>query len=621
MTLSYAWFEQVWFLAIALVVVFLPGLAWIAWSKRNQRDLLELLADAAAISIAAIAFFGLLFFLARWQFSALIIFLLYMLCLLAFIAGMLRRRIQMRTKHWVSLFGVVLLMAGATAWRLYQANMLALPAWVDSVHHVLVVQKIIDARGLPATLAPELPVSFTYHYGFHILTALWSQMGQLNATDAVLWFGQFLNALLALGIYRVAKAFWKDSRVGSIAALLATFALQMPAYYLSWGRYTLITGLICMLPAMATSLEVLQTKASRESVLRLILLTAGLALVHYMALLFLGLFIGCLLFAGQIQWLRGRQKKGSMWTAPNLGRLAFASLTGIVLALPWLIRMLQAMSFLTDVTVNVPAWLDFKAKFQYIIYVLGPKHNYFLLGGALAGLLVNWFHARIRALALWSTLLIVLSVPWGLQLGPFRPDHMAIMLFLPASWMLAALMVWLMDRLSPSIGAGFSNTLLTLLVIFVLIWGAKNTRAIVNPVTILATQADRQALDWINANTPSDARFFANTTNWQFNVYRGVDGGYWVTPYTRRFSLAMPSLYTSAARDQLTLWKNWLRIANQVTTCDENFWTLVREANLNYIYVHVGRGNLQPAGLESCETISQVYQRDGVQIFQIQSIP
>ncbi len=624
MILSYSLVEQIWFLGIALIVLFLPGMVWVAWTQSDDKDMVEQLADAAGISVALIAIVGLIFYLEDWQFNGLILFLFFAIALLAFLAALLKRgdflpRKQVLTS--IAIFVVLLLMV---AWRFYQARALVLPAWVDSVHHVLIVQKILDARGLPPSLAPELPVSFHYHYGFHIVTALWSAISKLNPTDSVLWLGQVLNALLALGIYRVAKAIWQDWRIALVAALLITFAFQMPAYYLSWGRYTLITGLICMLPAMAATLEVVKPGAGRESVLRLVILTAGLSLVHYMALLFLGLFTAAVLIERLFRlW---REKKDGPSSAhslrsSDLWRLALASLTGIVIALPWLIPMLQAQGSNVSVSVTIPGWQNFKNNFQYIIYLLGPSHNYWLLAISVFGFLLAILQRKARGLTLWTAFLMILSIPWGLKLGPFRPDHMAIMLFMPAGWLLAFFLVQVSAFVSRRVGVRLGMILLTLSTGGLLIWGGLQTRSVLNAVTILADQSDRQALDWVSANTPADARFFANTTLWQFRTYRGVDGGYWITPYTRRFSLAMPSLSISAAKDQYEQWQAWQSSASQVTACDSSFWSLVRDADLDYIYLHEGKGSFQPSGLEGCETIEQIYELDGVHVYQIHSIP
>ena len=99
---------------------------------------------------------------------------------------------------------VVLLAALAVllAWRFYQVRDLVLPAWVDPLHHTLIVQVILESGGLPETLAPYMQVPFSYHYAFHALAAGLASLTRLGVPQVVLVLGQVLNALVAVSVYR-----------------------------------------------------------------------------------------------------------------------------------------------------------------------------------------------------------------------------------------------------------------------------------------------------------------------------------------------------------------------------------------------------------------------------------
>lgn len=618
MVLSYSFIEQLFLLSVAGLLLFLPGLALLIWLPADGRDALERAADALGISLSFIALIGMLYFFAGLHFTSLSIYLFYGVCFITVAAGMLGGRVHFSRPNMVKFFLILLAAVVTIAWRLVQARTLVFPAWVDSVHHVLIVQKILDAAGIPQTLGPELAVPFTYHYGFHITTALFSFISGLQPLNAVLWFGQLINALVALGIYRLSKSLWNSKRIAVIAALFVTFAFQMPAYYLTWGRYTLLTGLLVLLPAMAAVVDLMYNGKGRQAVLRLALLTAALALVHYMALLFLGLFIGCLLIERLFVMLtqfRSPQGKQLWW---SWRWSVFAALAGLLVAAPWLVRMLSSHQGVTTIAVNLPSKEGFASSFNYILYLMGPLHNYILLGIAALGLILVWFQKNTRGLAAWTTLMILLSLPWGLQLGPFRPDHFAIVLFIPAALSLANGLVWVFDGIGrllkkPLLG----NAALALIVTAGLLWGASKTVDILNPVTVLTDQNDLAAIDWIKENTPPDARFLANTAIWQFASYRGVDGAYWITPSTRRYSVAMPALYGYAAPDQRTLWVDWIERASKLNACDDAFWSLVIEADLDYLYLHNGKGSLQPDQVQDCTGIWPVYHQGGVWIYSL----
>jgi hypothetical protein len=596
------------YLLAAAVVLFLPGLAWQAWSPVDGRDPLERLADALGISIGVSVLAGLAVFLAGGRFTPGVLIGLYAACLLAWIVGRLRTLRSGRFAFsWraaaLGLGGGALLLA-ALAWRLYQARGLLLPAWVDSVHHVLVVNLFLQNGGVPASFEPYFPVEFTYHYGFHLLAALFSAATQSPAEQGVLWFGQALNAAVALSVYRLGRAAWRDWRAAGLAALLVAFTFQMPAYYVTWGRYTLLTGLAVLPAAMAAALELAREPRRRELAARLTVLTAGVALSHYTALLLLLLLL-LALGAGLLL----RRAWRALWTA------AAASLLGALLAAPWLLRSWNALNSQAGVGVVSPLDGSQSGYWEYILYLLGPDYNYPLYLAALAALI--WLLARgpERTISTWGLLMGLLMLPWGLRLSPFRPDHMAILVFLPAALLLGAGMArlaGLLARWRP--WAGRLALLLAALGLVGL--GLARTRDVVNPVTVLVNAADLRAIEWVRENTPPDARFFINTTGWQ-GSYRGVDGGYWLLTLTGRQTVTPPALaWMGPAENQQQL-NARSAAASQAAGCDESFWQVVGEADLTYAYIREGAGPLQPAALNTCPGVVNVYRRNGVYIYEI----
>ena len=153
------------------------------------------------------------------------------------------------------------------------------------------------------------------------------------------------------------------------------------------------------------------------------------------------------------------------------------------------------------------------------------------------------------------------------------------------------------------------------------LWGLRETRDILNPVTILATAPDHQAIDWIQANLPQNARFFINVTPWMSQVYRGVDGGWWILTLTGRWQLLPPVVYAWGDPAYIKQVNDWAAKASAIKSCSADFWDLVRQARLNYIYLRKDAGALQPDGLNGCQGIAPVYQQNGVFIYAIQSAP
>ena len=334
--------ETLWYLLAGGVVLCLPGIAWWAWFPEKDKDILECIAEISGLSIAITALVMLGFFLLDVRLYPVAVGIIYSLLGVLAVAGVVHKRVNSkptdgtlqpsgdefrmedtaRAKQiqagveqdaqvlegdfhqvrelqenisaeddpqdsdtgWI-LRNVLLLIAFVLllAWRFYQIRDLVLPAWVDSLHHTLIVRLILENGGLPDSLAPYMDVPFSYHYAYHALTAAFAFLTRMPAEQAVLVLGQVLNALVAVSVYRLGTALWADWRRAGTAALLVGFVFQMPAYYVTWGRYTLLTGLVLLPLAMAVALDIANKERSNQRLVKLAVLTGGLLLSHYFA--------------------------------------------------------------------------------------------------------------------------------------------------------------------------------------------------------------------------------------------------------------------------------------------------------------------------------------------------
>lgn len=620
-------------LLAAAWVLLVPGWALLSLLPVRQRaaGLLASLSDAAAFSVCISALAGLWLFVFHLRLNAWAVAGLFAACLLVGLVQTLRRgwaRPALGEIFW-GLLSLLALLA-MIGWRLYQARDLALPAWVDSVHHVLITRVIFEYGGVPPTLEPYLPVPFFYHYGFHLTAALFAFWTGLSPEQSVLWLGQVVNAFVALSVYRAGSAFFGGEPAtgplrwvsrSMLAALLVGFAFQMPAYYLSWGRYTLLTGLLVLGPAMNAAVEVQRSPNDRAAAARLALLAAGLCVVHYLALLLLGLFVLVLIAGRGWDAVRRRSPRDLPW------QLAAAGAAGLLLAAPWLWRVLSYNLASASVGITLPEGDGLQSDslreaFSYLIYLLGPRHSHILLLLAGAGLLAALRRPGLRPLAAWTVLLLLLDLPWGLRLGPFRPDHYAIVLFFPAALFLAHLLVTPAERVANLhlFGRPLHSAAAGALLLVsggLLAWGVRDTRDVVNSTTNFVTTSDVAALEWVKANTPPDARFYINSVLWQGQAYRGVDGGYWLLPYAGRHSMIPPIWYMLGDPQETGPLNDWARRSVGLNGCQPELWQMLRALNLTHLYLREGTGGLQPAELADCPRLRPVYRRGGVVIYEV----
>jgi len=604
-------------LLAALLCLLLPGLAWLVWFGRADQPFWERAADAVGASLGLNALLALVFYLAGLPPGGWGAGLYLGACLLACAAAALRGRAGSWnwSGMWQSLAGLAAL-AGLLALRFYQARDLVLPNWVDSVHHTLIVRAMLDYGGLPETLAPYLDVPLSYHFGFHISAAIFAFLSGEQPSQAVLWLGQVINALVSLSIYRLGRAAGLDRRAGLLAAGLSGFVFYMPGYYLSWGRYTLLSGLVILPLAMAAVQDLHHNPRDLKGAARLALLSAGLCLTHYLGLLLFLFYLAVTGLAGLANALRRRDARQLPWLA------AGACLLGALLALPWLARMLVLNAGLLqvgDVKLSLSA-----SDFGGLASLLRPPYNQMLMCVAAFCVLLALLQPGLRKLAAWGLALVFFAMPFAPQLGPFRADLFIIVLFLPAALLLGWGLVAGADALAALLARGRGRRLawgraliLGAAVVPLLLLGVLQTRDVLNASTRIVDAADLAALDWVRTNIPADARFYVNSTLWMQNIYRGVDGGYWLLPYTGRSGLVPPVFYTQLADGQGQQVNDLAGRSEKLTGCTPEFWTIVREAALTHVYVRQGRGSLQAAALDQCPRLQGLYRAGGVSIYAI----
>jgi hypothetical protein len=657
--------EGLWTFIAGGMVLLLPGAAWLAWLPEERANLVEALADTFGISLALTGLVALAAFLLAWRFTSIGLIGLYLLAALLAALGFARQIVRRTAKRlpdeidpgvaqtaqpqeasntleatftsqpnaWQRLWedplassGIVLAgFACLLVWRFIQVRQLVLPAWVDSLHHVLIVRLILETGGIPRSLEPYLPVPFYYHFAFHASAAAFTFWSRLAVPQAVLWFGQVLNAIVALSVYRLGMVLWNDWRRSALAGLIVGFISQMPAYYATWGRYTLLAGLALLPLGMAAAQEIALRGISRGRLARLGILTGGILLAHYFAAVLLALFLIILGLQTLLHDLADRRilvggRLGN-WKDSRALALAAAGLGGALLVSPWIYRVwayagsdLSVAPLLSDAAVDAAYFPNYLG---YLWRMLGPTRSYLILCLAPLGLLLAARRPETRPFTLWAVILGLFGLPWGLEVAPFRPDHVAIVLFIPVALLVADFFLFARERLRNGAFSRFGQAALAAAITGLLIWGLVETRDIVNPGTVIASPADLQALQWISVHTPPDALFLINVVYWQSGTYRGVDGGWWIPFLTGRQVLLPDVLYEWGSADYRNRVNTLAEKASTMKGCTSEFWDLVHSVGIQYIFLGSNPGSLRLADLESCAGLQVVYASQGATILQV----
>lgn len=523
--------------------------------------------------------------------------------------------------RWLDAALALTLVVGLLA-RFLAIRDLALPSWVDSPHHLAIARLLAETGQVAAGYQPVLPVdTFTYHFGFHALAVAFHWLSGLTLPETFLWLGQLLNGLAPLATEALVLALGGRRPAAWGAVFIVGLVSLFPAYYVSWGRYTQLTGLLILAPLAGLTWRLVQpaeaAPGARRATVSLALLAAGLAaalvMTHYRILFFYVTFV---IAAWVVNGGRG-------W-AWLLAVAGFA----LGLAAPWLARLIQhwilpALSSPSTLA-SVSGYNDFP-----VDYFRSPLERAWLAAALLA--LVAGLARRDRAawaLGLWTALTFGL-LNFGPALWLVNNNAWAISLFLPAAALLGLGLeaAWegagrLMAQPAPA--RAWLGAMLRAGLAGALAWaGARGLFAqvaVANAATILATADDVAALEWVAASTPPDAVFLTNSWNWQLHLWAAPDGGAWLWMLTRRRATMPPLDYTyqpdwearvRAFNERLAA----LTAAQGFSVAAPEFQALLREAGVTHVYIGARGGALRPEQFTASPDFELLYSNGAAWVF------
>ncbi len=541
--------------------------------------------------------------------------------LVAAVSGMRRmgQPIPSRVAPWdapqITLMIITLL---AVLLRLIQARELLVPAWVDSVHHTMLTSLIVEKGVIPVSGAPYMEAdALHYHFGFHALGAVLSWLADLRPDQSVLLMGQLLSGLAGLPLYGLVNALAPASGdhqslpwrwAGVIAAAVPAFLTYMPAYCVSWGRYTQLAGLV-MLPAlMALSLQLVTSPRRKKATLTLAFLAAGLALTHYRILFYYALlWPACALVAAAGGLGPRRGLRAMLNTARQAIRCAAPAL---ILIGPWALHIVKSAlipradlygSWLAPPGIDtaLPATLLHAGNTEWVLILAG------------AGLIVAVLRRRgpVALIGLWSAICLLVSDPGivGLPGSWFVHGTSAfISYWLPAGVLigtLAADLLWLpATRLSSRIARSAIGIAPVLLAgslaagATLALWYQSD---VVNSQTVLLQATDVPAIDWAKEHLPEDSLTLVNTEPWQAGMPLGSDAGWWL-PYLAGRTVTFPSVLVSQGNEEYRI--KTMDLAEAVMQSQDltspTFIAGLASAGVTHLFVGTRGGPLQPERLD-----------------------
>jgi len=513
---------------------------------------------------------------------------------------------------------LIVITALAILLRLIQARELLVPAWVDSVHHTMLTSLIVEKGVIPVIGAPYMEAdALHYHYGFHALAAALSWLADLSPDQSVLLMGQVLSGLAGLPLYGLVGALARARRgelslawrwAGVIAAAVPAFLTYMPAYYVSWGRYTQLAGLV-MLPALvALSLFLVTSRRRTKVALPLAFLAAGLALTHYRVLFYYALLwpaCALLTVTGALGTWRGFPAMlNTTWQAIRIAALS------LILTGPWAVHVVRsALVPRADLYGSWVAPPGIDTSFPAALARAGNTEWILALAGA--GLIYALLRRRwpLALIGLWSGTCLLVSDPGivGLPGSWFVHGTSAfISYWLPAGVLIGTCIAELLLRPVAHLSGRAGRLGTAIMPVFLtgaLVGGATlalwRDADVVNSQTVLLQVTDMPAIEWAREHLPEDSLTLVNTVPWQAGMPMGSDAGWWL-PYLASRTVTFPSVLVSQGNEEYRT--RTMALAEQVMQSQDltspDFIAGLADAGVTHLFVGTRGGPLQPDRLE-----------------------
>lgn len=552
-------------------------------------------------------------------------------------------------------------------YRLGDVQGLTVPLWGDSLHHTMITTIIVNTGRVPTGYLPYVPVdTFTYHFGFHTLAAVFAQLTSSQAPYAVLLTGQALNITTLAVAYLLNRQLFGSRLAGLGAALITGFISIMPAFYVNWGRYTQLSGQVLLPVALVFLVRAMNARWKRSDLALCALCVAGLVVVHYRILIFFGLFaISLALWQLIMGWGDWRAVIAS-W-ARGVGAVG----AGLLLTLPWIINLV--VNYLPVLTSHLRTVTpDYLADYNNpgsISYYTGRALPALALVGLIAGI-AAWVKNRgslfnkkpshiptavaltppaaALVVALWSGLLF--ASLWVVP-GAIGSYTVAITLYIPFSALGGYGISRAFEVLARLVKAPAPAFGLIIVALAPLCANLLNTSHVTDLSRWNYVQpADLKAFRWVQANTPPDAKFLISSQiSYKGRGVTASDAGMWL-PLLAQRNVSVPALsawterpltptfftmtkqlaeYTqpltstnpSDESTQLKLVENQT-IAQPRTLSDPVTLGLMKTLGISYIYSGAGGGASQPrldltTMRRDVQHYKLVYFSEGVYIFAV----
>ena len=407
------------------------------------------------------------------------------------------------------------------------------PPYFDSVEHFRLTKELVTALESSVVLEaiPTLTPNY-YHLGFHFLAALLTFGLRADLINVILVLGQVILAAMPIPIFFLIRRETQSDTAAFFGAILAGFGWYMPGFAVNWGKYPALAGLLALELVLSIAYYMGGNGSGRNKIGSIVLLILGVlasTLIHSRTLVVIVISIASWLIAGKMQRL-----------PKYIQYLSLGILLAATLLLGVLIQGEPLLNLMLEPYLDNGIWITLTVlALSPFALIKFPRGVYFCI------LFIFWIFAA-------------LFIPIGDWLPGFENQTL---LDRPFVEMLLYFPLSILGGLGAASFLQFLNTIIAIpermrtsirALSIILLIGTLSISSMMNydfypsECCNFVGYDDTVAFDWLDRNTPPDARALIESTQMHVlpsgpsaaNV--GTDAGIWIPALTDRVTTFAP---------------------------------------------------------------------------------
>jgi len=482
----------------------------------------------------------------------------------------------------------------------------------DSYHHTLISQLIMENGKAPSNYLPYAPiVSFSYHFGFHALSAVISNISGIELRLLIPIIGTLIVGLSSLSTYFVAQQIFHNRIIPFIAGILTICVGVSPYYLINFSRFPQLFGLVFSGCFIGIFIFWRNEDFSKDLLPYVSLITLGQAFTHYRVTIMS--VIGIILYLFIIFFMNTNKYS---FIKQSLIRLIQYGLITIILFFPWVIQVYisKQNGVSGDVGKMSNSFYSLERLGYEMIHYPSNIPIFVLLLFSII-LVIKRREKLVIWLFLWIIFLLVLSSKsfFGIFMDTVSVIFsLYLPIFLIISWSIYETIQAISKKItySPKL-----NYLLFLPIIYFISLIPSH----IHPEFSFVTKEDLIAFEWVKNNTPSNSKFIVNTFSFDFNdkYIIGIDSGYWLPLLGNRETVSIPMIFLIERIVDENYLNNLFSIHNMSDLSDFENLSFINSQGFTHIFLGQ-KGSKDPLKqIRDSQYFTEIYNNSDIYIFEI----